>query len=585
MQNPLALSKVNPLLRWALNKLTRLHVLRDWYDEWLAGGKENRGAPAFLDYTLSKLGVSLSVDNPERLQAVPSHGPLIVVANHPLGGLEGMLLSRLLLSQRSDLKVMANDMLLAFPEFSDLFIGVDVLNPARQQSNARGLRQASQHLANGGALLVFPAGTVSRLKLPGMRIEDEPWLPMIGRLAIKYKAACLPIYISNRNSLWFYFSDYIHKRLRTLLLPRAMLAKRDTTVAATIGHALYCDQLPPPVTAGGLMQYLRVSCELLGDQSWLQKPESQNRQRMIEKVISPMLLQEQMARLESYCVDRQGNHAVYCAPFEQLGCVAEQLAIERERTFRAAGEGTGLERDRDRFDPHYWHVWAWDHAATKLIGGYRAANISEVMQQQGLNGLYSHSLFHYDEAFIQALGGAIEVGRSFVCVDYQRNLRALDLLWRGIGAFVVQNPDCHTLFGCVSISRRYSPLARALLADTLLTNHTADSNIRLLVRPISPLSTQDRPWDRALMATLSSVAIINKLLGHSDAENRVPTLIRHYLSLNGKFIDFSLNHGFNEALDGLIMVDLRLAPQKYLDRYLGKPEAKSFLETWRQHVA
>lgn len=586
MHNPLELAGLHPLLRWFINKLTRLNLLANWYEQWLMSSytkADDAKASAFLDYSLNKLGVSLQLDNPQRLQAVPKEGALLVVANHPLGALEGMLLSQLLLKQRSDLKVMVNDLLLSLPEFSDLFIGVDVLNPRRQQANAHGLRQVSRHLAGGGALLVFPAGTVSRMNVPSLSINDAPWQSMIGRLAIKYQAVCLPIYIRDRNSRWFYLSEYLHKRLRTLLLPRAMLAKRNCVINAVIGHPLKTEQLTTELTDKSLMQYLRVSCELLGDQT--KTDEIIDDPLMSSLDVAPHLLQQQIQQLQQYCVARQGDHAVYCAPYNELGCLGEQLAIERERTFRAAGEGTGQQQDCDRFDVHYWHIWAWDHALCKLIGGYRVVRISDVMQQQGLRGLYSHSLFNYDKKFIHALGGAIEVGRSFVCLGYQRNPRALDLLWRGIGAFVVQNPDCHMLFGCVSISRRYSPLARALLADSMLTHHTVESNVRSLVKPVSPLLLKHRQWDRALLASLSNIAIINKLLGHSDAENRVPTLIRHYLSLNGKFVSFSLNHGFSEALDGLILVDLRHAPQKYLNRYMGKVAAKNFIEQWRQYAA
>lgn len=582
--NPLALSGLPPALRWGLARLTRLGRLRDWYDEWavqqLAPGTGL--ARAFLDFTLDKLGAEAVVVNPERLEAVPETGALIAVANHPLGGLDGMLLTRMLLSRRPDLKVLVNGLLLRFPEFRELFIGVDVLSSDRRQANARGLRAASRHLAAGGALLVFPAGTVSQLQLRGWRLRDPDWNPMIGRLALRHRAACLPLHVQARNGWAFYLSDRIHPRLRTLLLPRAMQARRRAPVRVRVGGCIESARLQALGGPAQVAQYLRVSCELLGesgDNAVAPPPVEEAGSGAVRPGRPP--LAAGLDRLAPWQVAQQGRLAVYCAPWEALGGrLAEQLALARETTFRAAGEGTGQALDRDRFDPHYWHIWAWDAAAGRVVGGYRVARVDAVVAAHGLEGLYSHSLFHYDRGFLQALGGAVEVGRSYVTAPYQGNPRALDLLWRGIGAYVVRHPDCHTLFGCVSISRRYSPLARALLAETLLSHHTVDAALRALVRPVAPVRRETRPWGGELLSALSSMTAVNKLLGSAQAGARVPALIRHYLALNGKFVDFSLNHGFNQALDGLIIVDLREAPRRYLQRYLGREGMEACRRKW-----
>lgn len=578
LNNPLALDGVSRPLRFVINKLSCLDVLRGWYDDWLR--TPERDVTRFLDFTLNKIGATFHTLNIDSLEAVPREKPLIIVSNHPLGALEGMQLSRLLLRYRPDLKVLTNELLLQFKEFNDLFIGVDVLNPDRRQMNARGMMQASRHLAKGGALLIFPAGTVSVLDVNSWSIQDAPWKHIVGRLALKYRAQCLPVHIEARNSWAFYLSGLIHKRLRTLLLPRAMLWQRHKTVTARIGQTInFSDtDISTPASA---TEYLRLACELLA----VEKPNTAPPSPALPRLsggIATQILEREFARLQAYRVAEQGKLQVYNAPYSALGIVAEQLALVRERTFRAAGEGTGLALDVDRFDADYWHILVWDAETKQIAGGYRAARVSSVLNRRDVTALYSNSLFHYDERFIRELGGAIEVGRSFVAEAFQSNSRALDLLWRGLGAMMLQHPDCHTLFGCVSISSRYSPMLRALMTESFLAAHGAGANMRTLVRPVAPFKYSLKFWTPDTIKALTSMTAINKLLGNSGNPMRVPVLIRHYLALNGKFIDFSVNAGFSRSLDGLILVDLRTAPPRYLRRYLGKAGAIEFTQRWRQ---
>jgi len=577
ISNPLALDGLPSPLRYVVNKLSALPVLRGWYDDWLSAPKPD--VTHFLDFMLDKVGADFDILNHESLEAVARDKPLIIVSNHPLGALEGMLLSRLLLRYRPDLKVLTNALLLQFKEFNDLFIGVDVLNSDKQQMNARGMMQASRHLAKGGALLIFPAGTVSVLDVKSWSIQDAPWKHIVGRLALKYKAQCLPVHIEARNSWAFYLSGLIHKRLRTLLLPRAMLWQRRKKVTARIGQAINFNETDISTSATAT-EYLRLACELLAVEKNcdIETPQAQPRS---SGGVAPEKLEKEFTRLQDYLVAEQGSLRVYNAPYSALGCVAEQLALVREHTFRAVGEGTGLALDADRFDADYWHILVWDAEAKQIAGGYRAARVSSVLSRGDVTALYSNSLFHYDERFIRELGGAIEVGRSFVTEPYQTDSRALDLLWRGLGAMILQYPDCHTLFGCVSISSHYSPMIRALLTESFLATHGATANMRTLVRPVSPFKYSLKFWTPDTIKALSSIAAINKLLGNSGNAMRVPVLIRHYLALNGKFINFSVNAGFNQSLDGLILVDLRTAPPRYLRRYLGKAGSEEFTQRWR----
>ena len=595
MHQPLlALPIKNPLLRGLLTKITRLDGIQGIYQGWLNAGRpgvhDRNPALALLDFALDHMmHVQLATEHVERLELVPKTGPLMIVANHPFGALEGMLLTRLLLRVRPDLKVLTNQLLHVFPEFKDVFVGVDVLQANREQANSSGIRVLSKHVGSGGAALVFPAGTVAALDLPSLQLHDAPWNALIGRLVLKHQASCLPIFLHGRNSIAFYLSAWIHPRLRTALLPRAMLAKQHTQVRATIGALIEPSDFAAISDGKAVTQYLRLCCERLADQpAELDKTiTTSSTVSALRADVSAAQLQAQHDTLAAYQVAGHGDFVAYCAPHAALGCVMEQLAITRERTFREVEEGTGRALDEDHFDAHYWHLWIWDHRLQQIVGGYRIAKTDELVQARGINALYSRSLYEYDEGFLRTLGRSIEVGRSFVAPAYQRHPRTLDLLWKGIGNFITQNPGYHTLFGCVSISKQYSALSRAILADSFLYHYGADASIRTRVQASSPLPVRKRSWDTSLIASLSDVPIINKLLGRLDAGRSVPVLIHHYLALNGKFVSFTVNHGFNQSLDGLILVDLRLAPPRYISRYLGDQGAAEFnaLHNVNSHAA
>ncbi len=586
-KHPLQLPIKNKLLNGIVTRVLGLRPLTALYDSWLRTDR-NSNAPVgkrFLDFSLSYLDTRVNWQDSNGLAGVPKDGPLIVVANHPLGCLEGMLLSQELLKVRKDTKVLANELLLRFPEFADLFIGLDVLSTDATHKNARGIRAACKHLGTGGALLIFPAGTVAGINFKRRRIEDPQWNELVGRLAHRYRAACVPVYVNARNSLAFYLTGLIHPRLRTLLLPRALANKRGCTVAATAGELLTPRDLSELDGAATITECLRLSNDALGPDHDEDRGTAVKAQPIqIASDMGSSTLQQRLQKLTEYRLIDDPAFSVYCAPHAELGCMMKQIAIEREKSFRAVGEGTGRELDSDHFDPHYWHLWAWDKQHGKIVGAYRVGKTDEILHEHGIDCLYSHSLYQFDANFVSRLDNTIEVGRSFVALDYQRHTKALDLLWRGIGAFVARNSGYHTLFGCVSISREYSSLARAFLADTMMANFSVGSDLQQQVRPRSPFRVSRKPWSSENLKSLNSIAIINKLLGNLDQGKRMPILLRHYLALNGRFASFTINRGFSNSLDGLIFVDLRQAPLKYQNRYLGKEGAELFRHKWSDHV-
>lgn len=589
MKNPLDLPIKNKPVKYLVEKFTKLDDIKEIYQNWLDNPDNDHGVDGkgLLDAGLKDLDAKLSLINEKNLQDIPESGPIIFVANHPLGGLDGMLLTQLLLRIRPDLKVLTNEMLLTFPEFSDLFIGVDVLNKNKQKQNAKGILALSKHLAKNGSVLIFPAGIVSHLKLKNFSIQDSEWNTVVARLIIKHQADCLPIYIDARNSYPFYLSGYIHKRLRTALLGRAMVTKKHQNIKAIIGKIISFKNFQHTEDQDSITEYLKLCCQSLKYNDLMNNRHkdisAKQNLKSIKKDIELNDIIAQHEKLVEYRLLEHKSMSVYCAPYDKLGCIMEQIAITREKTFRAVDEGSGKELDSDVYDPYYIHLWVWDNDKKQIVGGYRLARVDELIKNHGLKKLYSYSLYDYDKPFIKSLKHSIEVGRSFVSVDYQRHPRALDLLWKGIGAFMLKNQNYHTLFGAVSISQQYSNLARKFLAETLTYHYPVDASIAKHINPRKPLNIQNKPWTQKLFPSLSKLPVINKLLGTIDSGKTIPILIRHYLALNGRFITFTINESFNQSLDGLILVDLRKSPDKYLIRYLGVKGTQEFKETWEKN--
>jgi putative hemolysin len=589
--NPFRLSLQPRWLAATIERVLSLHRLAWVYDTRPNQQAEQpaQHADAFMQHTLSALNASLEVNNPHALANIPSEGPVIFVANHPLGGLEGVAMTHLLRQQRPDLKVLTNELLTKIPEFSDVFIGVDVLSKNAAAKNVRGMRQVMRQLQQGGALLIYPAGMVSAINPRNGQIEDRPWSTIIGKLAKQFEASCVPFFVHGRNSRLFYLAGLIHPRLRTALLPRELANKAQRSARLTVGSPILWKDMAPLPDAEGITAYLRTASELLS----YSDDDSQSDHPVFADIAAPDRSAEE---LQTLAADLQGlaefelikhrDFSVYCAPFDRLGSIMAEIAIARERTFRTVGEGTGQLSDSDHFDPHYLHLFIWDHSKAAIVGGYRLGRTDEIVRNKGVEGLYSRSLYKFEASYIQRFGGALEVGRSFVTPEYQRHPRALDLLWQGIGRWVVENPGYHTLFGCVSISNEHSARARAFLSDSLMQSFRAEQEYLNDVRPVAPLKVRGRVWSNEVLASLSNITLINKLLGQCDPGKTVPILLRHYLALNGRIVGFSVNSGFNESLDGLIVVDLRKTPTKYLQRYLGKDGSLEFLKLWSlEHAA
>ena len=546
---------------------------------------------SFFDKALGRLGVDYDLPTEDLRRLMQVTGPAIIVANHPFGGIEGLILSSLLTSLRCDVKFMANHLLGIIPEMRDLIISVDVFSGEGSVArNIRPLRECIHHVRNGGMLVVFPAGTVSHLDLQNGAVSDPAWSTMVARLVRKTGATVVPLFFHGTNSAWFQLAGLVHPLLRTALLPNELLNKQRKIFQMRIGSPIPFERLNAFQNDTLMTDHLRFRTYILEHMTPTAPHRNspslspRNAAAAPERIAAPqnpLLMAEEIATLpaEQVLVEN-GDQIVIQAEAGQIPYLLFEIGRLREITFRAVGEGTGRSVDLDRFDDHYLHLVIWNKAKQEVVGAYRMGKADEIMRTRGVRGLYTSTLFRYRPELIERMGPALELGRSFIRAEYQRSYAPLLLLWKGIGRYIVGNPRYKTLFGPVSISKDYRDLSRRIMVSYLKA-HCLRSDLAGSVRPRTGL--RDRPLkglntDAAMTVMGQDIDELSSLIAEIEPDGKgVPVLLRQYLKLNGGIMGFNVDKEFNNVLDALIIVDLARTDPKVLQRYMGKDGAEAFL--------
>jgi putative hemolysin len=563
------------LLSAAIDRVLGLAVLRDLHEhgDWSSGA-------GFAADALRTLDVTLDVTGP--LAAAPSAGPLLVVSNHPFGCLDGLAVVAAMRRVRPDVKVLANRWLTAVPGMRPMLVGVELFGPTARAVNAAPLRAALAWLRRGGCLVVFPAGEVATRVTPdGALSIDGPWHSHVGVLAAKSGADVLPVLVPGANRTRFRLAGLVHPLLRTALLPRELLARRGTRVRVIVGESIEASVVAR-LPADDRAAYLKARTYLLAPSVTSSRGAARVACLAAQDVApaqDPAAVAADVAALPPDRVLAEAGHLrVYCAEAAELPHALPEIGRLRETTFRAAGEGTGRAADLDAFDAHYRHLFLWDAARSRVAGAYRLAVTTDVLPAHGPEGLYTRTLFRYDGRLLDQIGPALELGRSFVCDEYQRGFAPLLTLWRGIGAFVARRPEIRRVFGAVSISSRYDSLSRQLLVRFLSSAARRHRASRLVepLRPLVPAPGHEAMLESAAVTSLEGVA---SLLAAIEPDGKsVPVLVRQYLNLNARLLAFSVDPSFGDALDGLMLADLLDVPRPMLDRLMGREAAAAFLE-------
>ncbi len=573
-----------------------LHAVAPALDRWFTDSLERVYSPVrhAQDDFFVKLLASLRIRyecSPADLKRIPAKGAAIVVCNHPMGLADGVILGALLETVRPDIRFMANSLLMGVPQLQKYVIPVDPFGGAAATNfNRQGLRRSVEWLRSGGLLVVFPAGEVAAMRMPGMEVSEPEWNENVVRLIQRLNVPAVPLFIHGGNSPAFHAAGLLNPALRTLMLPAEMLNKAGSTVRVSVGSAIAPARLARITDLFSATNYLRARTYMLGTRDSSELPAARFRPFPLPRLrpasepiapeIHPDLVENEIRLLPAPQTLLAHNEFTVCyATAQQIPTALAEIGRLREITFRKVGEGTGRARDLDRFDQHYEHLIVWNREKHEIVGAYRIARTDAVIRNMGTKGLYTGTLFRLRKDFYQRIQPALELGRSFVRPEYQKGFLPLLLLWKGLGHYVAAFPQYNTLFGPVSISKDYCASSRDLMVSFLRSRH-GDQAMEGCVRPRKPFRPR-RPTGcdpRNFSSLLSDIDELSAVVADLESDQKgIPVLLNQYLQLGGRILEFSVDRKFSNVLDGLIVVDLAKAKRRQLDRYMGKENAARFL--------
>jgi len=520
--------------RSLLSRLVGLDALRAAY-----AGLPDGDDDAFFERVLAALAIDTSV-SPVELEHVPGDGPVIVAANHPRGALDGVVLAAVLRQRRPDVRLIANHLLSRLPELRSTCFFVDPFGGATAAGRSlAGLRSAHLWLRHGGALVLFPAGEVAHERDAHGRLRERSWSETLTRLAAGSGAAIVPAFIDGENSSLFYAAGRLHSGLRTALLARELLGARGSRVRVRLSRPVASS---PRETVTVRTQQAVASLGRSGSTVHGEIHDLPSSARLVQS----------------------GRFEVWHAEARDIPATLREIGRLRAVTFAAAGEGGATGIDLDDFDAHYVHLFVWDRDRQAVVGAYRIGRTDHLVERRGVDSLYTRTLFGYDTSLLDALAPALELGRSFVRLEYQRDYQPLLLLWRGIGQFVVRHPEYRYLFGPVSISARYADESRAVMT-AFLERHHRDESLSALVMPLRPA-----PTTRAAGSVPATAADADRLVATLESDGKgLPVLLKQYLKLGARALAISIDPAFGDVTDVLMAVELTTVSPAILRRYVG----------------
>lgn len=560
----------------AIMRLTKIDEVNKLYDVL-----KDKVGKDFFDSFVRERGLKYIVFE-EDLARIPKTGPFILVSNHPLGAIDGILMTKILTEIRPDFKIMGNFLLEKIEPMKPYVIPVNPFENRKElKSSAAGMRGSLKHLAEGGCIGIFPAGEVSNRNNEFSEILDKKWEKPALKLIKMAKVPVVPMYFHAKNSRLFYQMAKLHPNLQTLLLPSEMMHKREKPIRVRLGKPVSVKVLEDHDSIEEMGEFLQKKIHLL--KSYYEKRKSLadrlnipnlrlnfpllKEENVVQNIIDETPTQDIVAEIEALSKNdkmlfRNGNYEVFFASYNDIPSIMREIGRQRELTFRKIGEGSNLPFDLDEYDEHYHHLFLWDSQAKKLAGAYRMALGCEVMKKHGIDGFYTSSLFEFDPELRPFFRKVIEMGRAYISSEYQQKPLPLFLLWRGIVHVCLRNPEHKFLMGGVSISDKFSEFSKSLMIE-FMRSHYYDSAVAQYIHPKHDFKVKLKDRDKHLFfdEVESDLNKLDKIIDDLEPEMRMPVLIKKYIKQNAKVISFNVDPSFNDAIDGLMYIRISELPE------------------------
>jgi len=563
---------IGTFIGWILMKILRIDKINDVYDRY----KHLKGLE-FLNALLNDFQIKFEIPE-EDLKRIPKEASFITVSNHPLGGIDGVLLLKIILEQRSDFQIIANFLLSRIAPMKPYIIPVNPFEDRKDiKSSVGGFKQAIMHLRSGAPLGMFPAGEVSTKKEDDLVI-DKQWEPAAMKLIQKAQVPILPIYFHAKNSSLFYRLANISAILRSAKLPSEPLSQKNRVVKIRIGKPISIKDQKEYIDLEEFTSFIRKKTYMLANPyekdsvslkdaatSTIKKTMSPvSAPKKIATSVSSELIEQEVENLRGYdCrLLESKSYEVFLVSADKIPNILKELGRLREITFREIGEGTNKAIDLDSCDSYYHHLFLWDNAAKKIAGAYRMGLGSKIFAKYGIDGFYLQDLFRFEPELYGMMSESIEMGRAFIIKEYQQKPMPLFLLWKGIIHTTLRFPEHKYLIGGVSISNQFSSFSKSLMIE-FMKSHYYDPYVAQYIRPKKEFKVQLKDADKDFVfdETKADLNKFDRVIDELEPGLRIPVLLKKYIKQNAKVIAFNVDPLFNNAIDGLMYIKIADIPQ------------------------
>ena len=552
---------------WLLMKVLKISTINKIYNK-----HKHLNDLEFMNALLNEFEIQFEIPE-EDLKRLPKTGPFITISNHPLGGIDGILLLKLLLEHRTDFKIIANFLLHRIEPLKPYVMPVNPFESHKDiKSSLMGFKGAMQHLQDGHPLGIFPAGEVSTYR-DGKLVVDKPWEVAAMKLVKKAGVPVVPIYFHAKNSKLFYRLAKMSDTLRTAKLPSELLTQKERVIKVRIGNPIRVKDQEEHETLDDFTDFLRKKTYVLSNPFEKKKlleniPKTIKIPKQPKKIAGAVPLEAMEAEImELMRKDKRllqsKNYEVYLAAAENIPNILQEIGRLREITFREVGEGTNKATDLDHFDRYYHHMFLWDSEDKCIAGAYRMGLGSKIYKEHGIDGFYTQSLFRFEPELYDMMSKSIEMGRTFIIKKYQQRPMPLFLLWKGIVHITLRFPEHRYLIGGVSISNNFSEFSKSLMIEFMKSNYY-DPYVAQYITPKKEFKVKLKDADKDFIFD-ESKADLNKFDKIIDEVEpgalRLPVLIKKYIKQNAKVVAFNVDPLFNNAVDGLMYIRIADLPE------------------------
>ena len=558
---------IGTFVGWILLRLLRISKVNKIYQKH----KDKKDLP-FLNGILDEFQIEFEIPE-EDLKRIPKSGAFITVSNHPLGGIDGILLLKLLLEHRPDYKIIANFLLHRIAPLKPYVMPVNPFeNHKDAKSSLLGLKSSLQHLQDGRPLGIFPAGEVSTYR-DGKLMVDMPWELGAVKLIKKAEVPVIPIYFHAKNSWLFYILSKISDTFRTAKLPSELLSQKNRVIKVRIGKPISVKDQQEYKDINSFYEYLRKKTYMLAN-PFEKKTQNilstQNLKIAIppKKIISQKNIQGCIKEVASLRKNgkrllESKNYEVFFASAKEIPNLLQEIGRLREITFRDIGEGTNKAIDIDKFDKYYHHLFLWDQEVKVLVGSYRMGLGKDIYKKHGIAGFYIQTLFRLEPELHGMMEQTIEMGRAFIIKEYQQKPMPLFLLWKGIVHITLRYPEYKYLMGGVSISNQFSDFSKSLMIE-FMKSHYYDPYIAQYIQPKKEFKVKLKDADKDFVfdAAKADMQKFDKVIDEIEpGALRIPVLIKKYVKQNARLVAFNVDPKFNNAVDGLMYIKVSDIPE------------------------